>query len=336
MKAFNPKILSFFVVIFILLFLIACSPAEQSKDLVDVNEFLEEENPSEKIQEKDQEVLEEKKETSDENLFVVDSYQDKCYGEINQIVCPKAGESFFGQDAQYLTKKPSYKDNGDNTISDLRTGLMWTKKAGEKIEYDEAKETYSFAGYDDWRIPTIKELYSLMDFRGIDPDSQGTDSSSLTPFINTDYFEFEYGDVSSGDRIIDSQWITSSIYKSTVMNNEECFFGVNFADGRIKCYPTRKGKTYFIRYVRGNSYYGINKFVDNNDGTIADESTGFIWQKKDSAKTLNWEQALEYCEELELAGYSDWRLPNAKELQYIVDYSRSPDTTSYAAIDEVF
>jgi hypothetical protein len=50
----------------------------------------------------------------------------------------------------------------------------------------------------------------------------------------------------------------------------------------------------------------------------------------DSGSTLNWEGALSYCENLEAAGYDDWRLPDAKELQSIVDYSRIP------AIDPVF
>ena len=58
--------------------------------------------------------------------------------------------------------------------------------------------------------------------------------------------------------------------------------------------------------------------------------------KKDSPKSMNWQEALKYAENLNYASYSDWRLPNAKELHSIVDYTRSPDTTHSAAIDPVF
>ena len=87
--------------------------------------------------------------------------------------------------------------------------------------------------------------------------------------------------------------------------------------------------------VRGGAY-GINDFVDNGDGTVTDNSSGMTWQQTDSGKGMNWEAALSHCENLSLAGKDDWRLPNAKELQYIVDYERSPDTTASAAIDPVF
>jgi len=50
----------------------------------------------------------------------------------------------------------------------------------------------------------------------------------------------------------------------------------------------------------------------------------------------SWEAALAYAEGLTLAGCDDWRLPDAKELQSILDYARSPDTTGSAAIDPVF
>ena len=51
-------------------------------------------------------------------------------------------------------------------------------------------------------------------------------------------------------------------------------FGVNFADGRIKGYPTgsmpgRGEKRFHVMYVRGNTDYGRNDFVDNGDGTVS-------------------------------------------------------------------
>jgi len=61
-----------------------------------------------------------------------------------------------------------------------------------------------------------------------------------------------------------------------------------------------------------------------------------MWQKSDSRQGMNWEESLKYAESLELGGYDDWRLPNAKELQSIVDYIRSLQTTDSAAINPVF
>lgn len=267
---------------------------------------------------------------------IVDTGQNTCYNNADEISCPNEGSDFYGQDAQYYGNQPSYVDNGDGTVTDLNTGLMWQQDPGEKMTYSQAvagAASFNLAGYTDWRLPTIKELYSLIDFRGTDPSAGAT--SGMTPFIDTDYFEFEYGDTSAGERIIDSQWTTVSVYKSTVMDGQEGFFGVNFADGRIKCYPTADSKLYFTIYVRGNSY-GTNNFIDNGDGTITDQSTGLMWQKDSSGEGLLWEDALEYSENLELAGYTDWRLPNAKELQSIVDYSRCPDITDSAAIDPIF
>jgi len=276
--------------------------------------------------------------TTQENYVIVDTGQNSCFDNSEEISYPEEGGSFYGQDAQYYGNQPSYQDNGDGTVTDLNTGLMWVQDPGEKMSYDEAVvgvDSFNLAGYTDWRVPNIKELYSLMDFRGTDPNPMSSSSAGLTPFIDIDYFVCEYGDTSSGERIIDSQWVTTSVYESTVMDGNEGFFGVNFVDGRIKCYPTADMKTYFVRYIRGEAY-GINNFVDNGDGTIADQATGLVWQKADSGRGMNWEDALSYTENLNLGEYDDWRLPNAKELQSIMDYSRCPDTTDSAAIDPIF
>jgi hypothetical protein len=92
----------------------------------------------------------------------------------------------------------------------------------------------------------------------------------------------------------------------------------------------------YARYVRGNPAYGRNDFHDNGDGTVADRATGLMWQKADSGKGMNWEQALDYAAKSRLAGCSDWRLPNAKERQSIVDYTRAPAVTQSPAISPVF
>jgi hypothetical protein len=273
---------------------------------------------------------------------IVDTNQTHAYDLSEAIDFPKAGDQFFGQDAQYSSNQPSYKDNGDGTVSDLVTGLMWTQDP-LRITYAEAvkgAKTCKVGGYSDWRLPSIKEMYSLIQFNGLDPDPNSSDTSNLTPFMEASVFNFEYGDPGKGERIIDIQFATTAINVSPIMNGQKGVFGVNMADGRIKCYgiesPRGGAKVFSVLYVRGNPGYGKNKFKDNGDGTVTDEATGLTWMKADSLNGMDWPSALEYAENLELGGHSDWRLPNAKELHSILDYSRSPEATNSAAINPVF
>lgn len=280
--------------------------------------------------------------TTSLQILFPDTGQTGCFDNHRSINCPNQAQAFFGQDAQYQNKTPSYTNNQNGTITDNITGLMWQQDSGPKTTYQEAinnTKTFSLAGYFDWRVPTIRELYTLINFNGTDPSAiQDNNTSSLTPFIDTNYFKFAYGNPNEGDRILDSQWVTSNIYQSTVMGSSQCFFGVNFADGRIKCYPTSetRNKKYFTIYVRGDSTSTTNDFIDNKNKTITDRPFGLAWQKSDSGKGLIWQEALLYCQQLDLGGNNDWRLPNAKELQNIVDYSRSPDTTHSPAINPIF
>ena len=275
---------------------------------------------------------------------IVDTGQDQCYDDKDLIAPPAQGGAFYGQDAQYQGLQPSYLDNGDGTISDLNTGLMWQKSPDFDTKRTwSAAATYanglSLAGHNDWRLPTVKELYSLMDFRG------SSTATPRKPYIDTTYFDFEYPDPASGDRPIDVQFWSSTAYVGTTMNGNPTAFGVNFADGRIKGYPSAtlpNGSLFerYVRCVRGTTAYGINNFADNGDGTITDHATNLVWAKSDSMIPVNWEAALAFAETSTLAGASDWRLPNAKELQSIVDYTRAPDATDPAnvgpAIDPIF
>lgn len=315
---------------------------------------------------------------------VVDTGQAECFDNNNVIETPVKGSLFYGQDAQFKRNEPSYSDNENGTITDRVTGLIW-QKGFESMNYEEALEklkSFKLAGYNDWRLPTIKEAYSLMLFSGIDVN--GDDLFSLNPknsvpFIDTLYFDFKYA--SNGNRSIDVQMLTSTFYNGLTMDGQQTVFGLNIADGRIKGYPLvtpvrprgakmsgrqqmpppgaqsgmptgqppvvgkqpkREGvdkKLFTVRFVRGNTDYGKNNFKDNSDNTITDLATNLMWTKEDSKKAMNWEDALAFAQQKNneaYLGYNDWRLPNAKELQSIVDYSRSIQKTNSAAIDPLF
>ena len=112
---------------------------------------------------------------------IVDTGQGTCYDDAAAIACPAEGEAFYGQDAQVAGNAPSYTDNDGlsassgqaGTVTDNVTGLMWSQSPDlngdgtigieDKLTYEEAlagAETFALGGYDDWRLPTIKELYS--------------------------------------------------------------------------------------------------------------------------------------------------------------------------------
>lgn len=273
---------------------------------------------------------------------IVGTGQSLFYDNSTQINEPQKGDPFYGQDAHHTGNAPSYRDNGDGTITDSVTGLMW-QRGYEVMSYEEAMaaaESFSLGGYSDWRLPSIKEAYSLIIFSGVDASGRDMESvpKGALPFINTSYFDFKYG--SNGSRVIDTQMLSSTIYVGS-NSRQRLIFGVNMADGRIKSYPitTRgMGKEYTVRFVRG-AEYGVNQFVDNGNNTISDTATGLMWSREDSGKGMDWQAALEYAEKMNrkgYLGYSDWRVPDAKELQSIVDYTRSPESSDSAAIDPMF
>ena len=262
---------------------------------------------------------------------IIDTFLTKCYdNNNNEIPCPEPGEPFYGQDAQYDGIQPAYKDNGDGTITDLVTGLMWQKTTDARpdtlegritwYEGEEYAKNLRLGGYSDWRVPSIKEAISLVDARG--------DMSSKKAYFDETYFDFSYGPENiDGYRVIDVQIVTTTSYIAGAVSSPR-FFGYNFSDGRIKGYPKKNHPlhgtpTWVIRCVRGPKY-GENKFVDNGDSTVSDLATGLMWQKTDDGKARNWQEALDYAENMTLAGYSDWRLPNQKELHSIVDYEYIP------------
>ena len=211
--------------------------------------------------------------------------------------------STFGEDADFTINPPSYKDNGDGTITDNVTGLMWQKADGGEMTFENASayvKSVNLGGYSDWRLPTSSELFSINSY------------DRVNPALNIIYFTITAAEY----------WWTSE----TRADDASIVWVVN-AGGGVGAHPksetiSAEGVKHFnTRAVRNpKTNTGISgRYKDNGDGTISDSLTGLMWQKNQSANTMSWEDALTYATNLTIAGKSGWRLPNVKELQSLND-----------------
>jgi hypothetical protein len=203
-----------------------------------------------------------------------------------------------GEDHDYLINAPSYTDNGNDTINDNITGLVWEKKTvtNKDTIYVWAGEAYcndlTIGGITDWRLPTIRELVRIANFGAYNPAI----NSAFTNAASSHYWSSTVKLVNTVDR-----WL------------------VNFLDGGSGFTSLVNSK--HVRCVYGDTENITSRFVDNGDSTITDVISGLIWQK-DSSDNGSWEEAISYCENLTLGSQSNWRIPNVKELESIVDYTK--------------
>ena len=234
---------------------------------------------------------------------------------------------------------PSYTRNDTNEIvTDNLSGLMWqdnsdaitvmkpwlTQKNYDKCTgsngqtQDSSKcidtsgdtaATYCknlrLGGYNDWRLPTSDELMYIVD------------RSRINPTLS---------DVFKNKRPYSYYWTSTPV----VGDKEEAWM-VSFDIG----YLSESGKIYgnLVRCVRTNltsvvSLANSNRYIRNKDGIVFDIKTRLQWQDDYSdngnrVKKAKWIDAINYCENLKLGGYNDWRLPNFNELFYLANRSKA-------------
>jgi hypothetical protein len=78
------------------------------------------------------------------------------------------------------------------------------------------------------------------------------------------------------------------------------------------------------RVLGGEQVCAPKSYTNLGNGIVRDNVTSLEWQQATAPGTYTWQQALDYCAGLSLGGHSDWRLPDQKELQSLLDYCHSP------------
>ncbi len=239
-------------------------------------------------------------------FYLPDTGQTKCYRAVNpfdEITC-----SGTGQDGEYNINPMSYTDNGNGTVTDNNTGLIWQKCSagqnndsscsGSAATYNwylatgttdsnfnpsgtnicGALNTSTFGGHNDWRLPTEQELQTIVDYSIPSPG----------PTIKAAYFPNTIASPSS------AYWSSN-----TYTHSGSYAWRVFFNDSHVGY--NYKTALHDVRCVSGGQT--TQSLSDNHNGTVTDSRTGLVWQKcsagqdpstcDGSALTYTWPDALD-------------------------------------------
>jgi len=229
---------------------------------------------------------------------------------------------------------PRFTDHGDGTVTDNLTGLEWAK-APHAIPGNSGKFKWTgaidfcgsldYAGHSDWRLPSRKETMSIIDY-----GQQKPSLPAKHPFTGIQTVAF-CGYWSSTTYIFQDsaawcQGMGGSIGHPGKVALRHAW-PVRGGGKAISPVPKTGQHTIFHPGDDGKLQSGVvwptPRFTDNGDGTMTDKMTGLEWAKAPhkipgNAGGKKWKDGVEFCMDLDYAGYSDWRLPNAKEQESLV------------------
>jgi hypothetical protein len=190
-----------------------------------------------------------------------------------------------------------------NSVTDNITKLKWQDTNLKTASWDKA-ENYCkeliIDGESGWRVPTQRELLTLLDF-------------GKKPLINNSF---------SSAR--DGRFWSSTEYPA---DRESYAYFVDFSTGFSAEYNNRevfnKSNGYSVRCVKGETIKKHDFQRDDSADVVVDKTASLMWEDTpDTKNSLSVKEAIKRCEDLKLAGFDDWHLPNINELFTITDRSR--------------
>jgi hypothetical protein len=214
-----------------------------------------------------------------------------------------------------LPNPASYDTSTPGVVLDNVTGLAWeqTLSSNSYTQADAAAYCSSnrLGSWSDWRLPSVLELGTLMDFTKT-PSDPKIDPVAFpsTPYDNTRASWFQTSTPVAGDAA--KSWYVDFQNGNNLINTA--------GTGRVRCVRVQKVLT-------SHCYSAGARFVASTTGGITtklDSATGLVWQQGVGPQLVAWSDGVNYCNGL--AG--SFRLPSIKEIQTIVDYTvASPGPT---------
>jgi hypothetical protein len=217
---------------------------------------------------------------------------------------PVPGGNQNGTKANNITTDTErYKDNGDQTVTDKKTGLIWQKAEVVDVSLEQAKQSVgelSVGGYNDWRMPTILELLSIVD--------TSLNKPPFSDMLGSSESEYFWSSESTPG-VTDRAWVLNA--------------GGGIGNKPIdESHAAGGDKIYSLKCVRGNMNVPTTRFIDNGDGTVSDNLQKIVWMQS-TASDLSISEAESYIDKLNEKDTNSWRLPTMIELAMICDRSQN-------------
>ena len=225
------------------------------------------------------------------------------------------------------------------TVKDLLTGLMWSRSGALRnfpMTWDEAFGTIEHMnrlklfGFEDWRLPEYRELFSLISHRNVNPALPDSN-----PFV--DVFHGYYWTATPCSRLPLESWYVhlggGRVFKGMKHGSYMLWPVRHFSNAIIDhnpLNPTRRAYENIMRNAmsandsnKSETDLSTRRF-ERSVATIVDRATNLMWWRNacSGAAPVNWDEAFDavlMMNRSAAGGFDDWRLPNIREIESLLD-----------------